>query len=77
MSNCECQENIKKPIEDGPTTVAEKPIWDGLSITTIATATVGIFFSLRAMGVGKHDVFLTSTSLVWLMSLPVEERSFL
>ena len=43
MSNCDCQENIKKPIEDGPVVAAEKPIGDGLFIATVATATVGIF----------------------------------
>ena len=50
MSNCDCQENIKKPIEDAPTVASEKPIGHGLLITTVATATVGIFFSLREMG---------------------------
>ena len=43
MSNCDCQENIKKPIEDGPIVAAEKPIGDGLFIATVVTATVGIF----------------------------------
>ena len=74
MSNCDIQENIKKPIEDGPTmatTVAQEPIWDGLSITTVAAATVRTFFSPRAMGGGQDDALLTSTSLVWLMSLPL------
>ena len=46
----DCQENIKKPIEDGPAEAAEKPIGDGLFITTIATMIVGKFFSIRAMG---------------------------
>ena len=72
MSNCDCQENIKKPIEeDGPTvaaTVAEKPVRGGLLIT------VGIFLGLRAVGVGQHDALLTFTSLVWLLSLLVWER---
>ena len=45
MSNCDCQENIKKP-----TVATEKPIGDGLFITAVATATVGIFLSLRAIG---------------------------
>ena len=68
MSNYDCQENT----EDKSTTAAKNPIGDVLlSITTIATANVGIFFSLRAMGVGQHDALLTSTSLVWLLSLPV------
>ena len=71
MSNCDCQENI----EDEAATATENPIGDGLlSITTVATAIVGIFFRLRAMGIGQHDALLTSTSLVWLLSLPVWER---
>ena len=74
MSNCDCQENFNKPIEHGPTVVSEKPIADGLFITTIATVTVGIFFSLRAMGLVQNDALLASTSLVWLMSLPAWER---
>ena len=74
MSDCDCQEDIKKLIEDGSTvvaTVAEKPNGDGLFITTIAATTVGIFFGLRAMGTVQHDALFTSTSLVWLLSLPV------
>ena len=74
MSNCDCQENIKKPPEHWPTVASEKPIGDGLFITTIATVTVGIFFSLRAMGLVQHGALLASTSLVWLMSLRVWER---
>ena len=70
----DCQENIKKPIEDGPAEAAEKPIGDGLFITTVATMIVGKFFSIRAMGLVQHDALLASTSLVWLMSLPVWER---
>ena len=69
MSNC--QENIDSETS-APT---ENLIGDGLlSITAVATATVGILFSLRAMGAGQHDALLTSTSLVWLLSLPVWER---
>ena len=77
MSGCDCQEDIKKLIEDGSTvvaTVAEKPIGDGLFITTIAATTIEIFFGLRAMGAVQHDALFTSTSLVWLLSLPVWER---
>ena len=62
MSYCDCQENIKKPIEDGPTVTAEKPIGDGLFITTVATVTVGIFFSLRVMELVQHYALLASTS---------------
>ena len=64
MSNCDCQENIKKSVEDGPATVAEKPIGDGLIITTVAATVVGIFFGLRAIGVVQHDALITSMSLV-------------
>ena len=74
MSNRGCQENIKKPIEHGPTvatTVAKKPIGDGLLITTVAATAVGIFLSLRAIGAVQHDALLTSTSLLFFMSLPV------
>ena len=68
MSNCDCQENI----EDEAT---ENPIGDELlSITTVATATVGMFFSVRSLGIGQHDALLTSTSLVWLMSFLVWYR---
>ena len=74
MSNCDCQENIKKSVEHGPTVGAEKPIGDGLFITTVVTATIGIFFILMAMGLVKQDKLLASTSLVWLISLPVWQR---
>ena len=68
MSNCDCQENI----EDEATTAAENPIRGVLlSITTVATATVRLFFSLRSLDVGQHDALLKSTPLVWLLSLPV------
>ena len=64
MSNCQ-----EKPINDETATAAENPIDDVLlSMTTISTTTVRIFFSLRHMGVGQHDALITSTSLVWLMS---------
>ena len=69
-TNCDCQ----KSIEDGPTVASEKPIGDGLFMTTVATATVGIFFSLRAMGLVQHNALLASTSLVWLISLLVWKR---
>ena len=42
MSNCDCPENIKKPIGDG------------LLITTIAATVAGIFFGLRRVGVGQQ-----------------------
>ena len=53
------------------TTFAEKPITDGLLITTVAATTVGIFFSLRAMGMVQNVALITSTSLALLMSLLV------
>ena len=74
MSECDCQKNIKKPIDDGSTvdsTAAKKPIADGLLITTVACTTVGIFYAVRAAGVGQHNALLTFTSLAWLMSSPV------
>ena len=63
--SCDCQENI----EDEAATASENPVL--MSIATVATATVGIFFSLRRMGIGQHDALLTSTSLVWLFSWPL------
>ena len=74
--NCNCHCNCQEKIDDVEATVAEKPIRDGLLITTVAATTVRIFFSLRAMGLVQHDALLASTSLVWLMSLPVWERQF-
>ena len=74
MSECDCQKNIKKPIDDESTvdsTAAKKPIADGLLITTVACTTVGIFYLVRAAGVGQHNALLTFTSLAWLMSSPV------
>ena len=71
MSNCDYQENIDDDEATAATTVAEKPTGDGLLITTIAATIAGIFFSLRAIGVVPNDALVTSTSLVWLMSLPV------
>ena len=71
MSNCDYQENIDDDEATVATTVAEKPIGDGLLITTIAATIAGIFFGLRAMGGVVNDALIISTSLVWLMSLPV------
>ena len=74
MSECDCQKNIKKPIDDESTvdsTAAKKPIADGLLITTVACTTDGIFYAVRAAGVGQHNALLTFTSLAWLMSSPV------
>ena len=72
MSDCDCQKNIKTSIDDGSTvdaTAARKPIGDGLLITTVASRTVGIFYALRAAGVGQHNALLASMLLAYFMSL--------
>ena len=69
MSDCDCQKNIKKTeltVDD-----VKKPIGDGFLITTVASTTVGISYTLRAAGVGQHNALLTSTSLACFMSLPI------
>ena len=75
MSNCDCEENIKKPIRNGPTiaaTVVEKPIGDGLLIISIAGITAVILFGLRVVSVGQQGALLMPTSLVhWLYLLAV------
>ena len=74
MSDYDCQKNIKKPTDDGSTVhtpAAKKPSGDELRITTVASTTIGIFYALRAAGAGQHNTLLTSTSLAWLISLPV------
>ena len=67
MSDCDCQKNIKRlePTVDD----VQKPIGDGLLITTVASTTVGIFYALRAAGAGQHNALITSTSLACFMSL--------
>ena len=65
MSDCDCQKNIKTPIDDGSTVsamAAKKPIGDGLLITNVASTTVRIFYALRR-AVGQHNALITSTSL--------------
>ena len=59
MSNGDCQKNIKKPIGGE------------LLITTVAATAAGIFFRIRALGVGQRGALLTFMLLVYLMSLPV------
>ena len=74
MGDYGCQENIWKPNDDGSTvegTTAKKPTGDGRLIFTVASTTVGIFYALRAVGVGQYNALLTSTLLAWFMSLPV------
>ena len=66
MSNCDCQKNIKNPINDG-STVDKKPIGDGPLITTVAATTAGIFFGLRAVDMGQHNALITSRLLVYLL----------
>ena len=47
---------------------------DRLIITTVTAMTARIFFGLRAMCFGEHDALIVSTSLVWLMFLPMWKR---
>ena len=71
MSNCDCQKNIKKSINDQCTidaTAAKKPIGDGRLVTTVAATSGRIFFGLRAVDMGQYNSLLTSTSLVYLLS---------
>ena len=65
MSDCDCQKNIKKPINDG----SKKPNEDGLLIAIMAAATAVIFFSLRIVGMRQDKALSTSTLLVYLLSL--------
>ena len=54
--SCDCQKNIKKPIDDGSTvgaTASRNPIGDGLLKTTAASSTVGIFYTLRISCISK------------------------
>ena len=70
MSNCDCQKNIKNPINDGSTvdtTAPKKPIGDGPLITTVAATAAGIFFGLRAVDMGQHNALITSRWLVYLL----------
>ena len=70
MSDCDCQKNIKKPAK--PTvdaTASKKAIGDGPLIATVAATTAVIFFGLKVVGMGQDKTLLTSTSLVYLLSL--------
>ena len=53
------------------TMMTSKKLTDGLVITVVASAVAGIFHTLRMAGVGRHNALLTSTSVNWLMSLPI------
>ena len=70
-----CEDCQQKHIKDDGSTVdataAKKPIKDGLLMTAVASTTAGIFYALWIAGVGQHNALSTSTSLAWLMSLPV------
>ena len=55
----DCQENIKKPIEDETAEASEKPIGYGPFIGFTTATIFGIFFALRAMGVRQHDALVT------------------
>ena len=76
MSDCDDQKN-KRITDDGSTVTATtgvmsfNPIGDVLIITTVTATTAVIFLSLRLAGKGQGNVSLTSTSVSWLMSLPI------
>ena len=74
---CNCQYCQQKCIRDeGSTVDAKKPIKDGILMTAVASTTAGIFYALRMAGVGQHNTLLVSTSLAWLISLPVWKMQF-
>ena len=63
MSDCYCQKNIKKPINDGSivdATAAKKPVGDGPLIATGAVTTAVIFFGLRVVGMRQDKVLFRS-----------------
>ena len=72
MSKRDRQKNNKKTIDDDGSTVdataPEKPIRDGLLITTVTAMTTGIFFGLRTAGMGQQVALLTPTSFVYFGS---------
>ena len=72
MSGCDDQ-NKKKPTDGVDDRTVKKPIGDGLMITTLTTTTAAIFLGLRLAGMRQSNALLTSTSLVWLVSLPLWE----
>ena len=74
--DCDCQQNIKKNIDDGSAidaTAVKKTIGDGLIKTTVASTTAVIFFGLKLVCKRQGNVLLTSTSLGWFISLPAWE----
>ena len=75
MSDCDRQKNNKKQTDDASTVDRwmMHPIGDGMMITTVAATAAVIFFGLRLVGMGQGNALLTSTSLVWFISLPVWE----
>ena len=78
MSYCDCHCGCQESINDDESTVAatvtEKPIRDGIIITTMAAMTVGIFLGLRTIGAAQHDALLASTPWAWLMSFPYRRQ---
>ena len=60
MSDCNYQKNINKLNVDD----LKRSIGDELIITTVASTTVGIFYALRAAGVGQHNALLTSINIL-------------
>ena len=60
MSDCNHQKNINKLNVDD----LKRSIGDELIITTVASTTVGIFYALRAAGVGQHNALLTSINIL-------------
>ena len=66
MSDCDDQNT------DGvDATTVKKPIGDGLMIISLTATTAAIFLGLRLADMRQGSTLLTSTSLVWFMSLPV------
>ena len=66
MSDCDDQNT------DGvDATTVKKPIGDGLMIISLTATTAAIFLGLRLADMRQGNTLLTSTSLVWFMSLPV------
>ena len=73
MRNCQdCQQkNIRDEESTVDTPAAKKPIKDGMLMTAVASTTAGILYALRKASVRQHNTLLASTSLSWLISLPV------
>ena len=59
---------VRKIIKNLTETVGDGPV-----IAAVASTIVGIFYTLRAAGVGQHSALLTSTWLACLVSLQAWE----